>query len=563
MKNIFTKLALILIISNKLLSEDNVINTVDHKNTNLVKYLDLIKYNIKEKTEILPYILEEEDGVFLEIGMGGDPIINLFSQIPSNKNATIIASDVDNRILELLLERHPQLEKYASNHSSGPKLILKQLNAIDMQYFSDNYLSGINASSLVHEIVSYAGGINAFNSFFKESFRVLKPDGVLIYRDPEAVLLKNKTVKANLKNKSIKLFTHIFLTKFLDNSYCNLAKSNKKFVQYNAKDITFYCYKQYSKELCTLTYDEYLKTQSYDIDFSRQYTVRLPLGLIREIERHYLVYLKECNPLAFVKCMPKINTDLFFLSYLSNNSIKAFQEFLTYNQVESKDGLINSETKDLLNETIDNKVKPIEYGLKILIPSQVKKQKLINLLKQEGFEPGFYIKLIKKDTYLIDYRLFSLFYDFFSESILDENNKLLNPEDAVHAIYLKSEGDETYCYYSDDELISKVAMITLEDNKDPSNLMVLCPVSAEHNKFIPRICYQKVLNDVVEVTDNAGYSIKNKEGKRIIHFKKTELSKAIEIYKTIINSDPDRYINLQSLVNTLTVTQPETLYGKK
>ena len=140
MKNIFTKLALILIISNKLLSEENVINTVDHKNTNLVKYLDLIKFNIQEKTEILPYILEEDDGVFLEIGMGGDPIINLFSQIPSNKNTTIIASDVDNRILELLLERHPQLEKYASNHSSGPKLILKQLNAIDMQYFNDNYL---------------------------------------------------------------------------------------------------------------------------------------------------------------------------------------------------------------------------------------------------------------------------------------------------------------------------------------------------------------------------------------------------------------------------------------
>ncbi|MES2200207.1 MAG: hypothetical protein V4489_08580 [Chlamydiota bacterium] len=563
MKKIFIKLFFILAASGRITAEDIPINTVDHKNTNLVKYLDLIKYNIKEKTEILPYILEKPDGIFLEIGTGGDPITNLFTQIPSNNPSTIIASDVDNNVLELLIQRHPELQPYLSNNSFGPKLVLKQLNAIDMQCFDNDYLSGINASSVVHEIVSYAGGIDAFQAFFKESFRVLKPDGVLIYRDPEAVLLKNKIIKANFKNKSIKLFTHIFLTKFLDNSYCNLAKSNKKFTQYNTNEITFYLYKQYSKELCTLTYDEYLKTQSYDIDFSRQYTVKLPLGLVREIERHYLIYLKECNPLAFIKCMPKINTDMFFVNYLSNNARKAFQDFLTKHQIECKDGLINAEAKDVLNATIDDVVKPIEFGLKILIPSQLKKQKLINLLKKEGFEPGFYIKLIKKDTYLLDYRLFSLFYDFISESILDDTNKLLTKEDSVHAIYLKSEGDETYCYYSDDELISKVAIATIGENELSADLMVLCPVSSEHNKFIPRICYQKILSDVVEVTDNAGYSIKNKEGKRIIHFRKMKLSEAVKIYKTIINSDPDRYVNLQALVNNLHIEQESILAAKK
>lgn len=531
---------------------NSIINTVDHKNSHLVQYLNLIKYNVDEKIEILPYILKQDGGVFLEIGTGGDPIGKLLSQIPSDFSTTIIASDIDNNILELLPQRHIQLKEYI-NAPSGPKLVLKQLNAIDMSHFENDSLFGINASSLVHEIVSYAGGTSALEKFFSEALRVLKYDGILIYRDPESVLDKNKIIKANFRNKSIKLFTHIFLTKFLDNSYSKLAKSNKKFIQYNTQDITFYCYKQYCQNLCKLNYNEYLKTQSYDIDFFRQYTIELPIGLCREIERHYIIYLKECNPLAFIKCIPKINSDIFSVSYLSNNSRDAFNNFLLKHQIVIQNDLINSKVKDLLNKTIDNALKPMEFGVRMVIPLQSKRQLLINLLKNEGFEPSIYIKLIKKDTYLLDYRIFSLFYDYISESILDNNNKLLYAEDAMHAIYLKSEGDESYCYYSDDELITKVADISLQQvklsaNKDLEEAMVLCPISFEHNRFVPRLCYQKILKDVLDINDNAGYPIKNREGKRVIHFKKMNFKCAMKIYKDIINSDPERYINLQKFI---------------
>ncbi|MBS0627073.1 MAG: hypothetical protein JSS09_02555 [Verrucomicrobia bacterium] len=68
------------------------------------------------------------------------------------------------------------------------------------------------------------------------------------------------------------------------------------------------------------------------------------------------------------------------------------------------------------------------------------------------------------------------------------------------------------------------------------------------------------MNDILEVTDNWRYSIKNREGKRIIHFKKMKLVDAIEIYKEIINSDPDRYTNLHYLVNDLSILLKEALF---
>src|SRR5438445_560663 len=87
-------------------------NPVGHKNMQLSLYLDLIKYNTQEKLGILPYILENPQGTYLEVGTGGDPIAKLLSNIPENISPTIVASDIDESILKLLPIRHPQLSKY-------------------------------------------------------------------------------------------------------------------------------------------------------------------------------------------------------------------------------------------------------------------------------------------------------------------------------------------------------------------------------------------------------------------------------------------------------------------
>ena len=49
---------------------------------------------------------------------------------------------------------------------------------------------------------------------FQEAFRTLEEGGVLIYRDPEGVLMPYNTVIMDLKTRPLKLFAHLFLCKF-------------------------------------------------------------------------------------------------------------------------------------------------------------------------------------------------------------------------------------------------------------------------------------------------------------------------------------------------------------
>ncbi len=527
------------------------IDPVDHKNLQLNLYLDLIKYNTQEKLGVLPYILDNPDGIYLEIGTGGDPIADLLSKIPDTMSPTIIASDVDENILKSLPSRHPELNKYLGNKSTGPRLILKQLNAIEMDRISDNYLSGINASAIVHEIVSYSGGIKGLNKFFAESFRILKKKGVLIYRDPEGVTQKNELINVEFKTKSIRLFVHIFIVKLLDDYCGKLALSGSKYKHYFPDKITFTIYKKNESLPCKLTYEKYLRLRSYEIDFSREYTVCLPRGLCREIERHYLTYLHQCNPLVFIKCVPYIDSSSYFINYLAHSTSMIFEKFLQNNSLNMVDNSVDISTKRKIDTTIANNTRVLEYGIPLHFSSGQKERFLWNLLKQYNLDPSIYILPINDGDYLLDYRIFGLLYDHLTEKIFDSANGPINERDLVHAQWLQREGEETYTYYSTDELITQVAKISLEQNKDESEKLVLCPLSPDHNKFIPRLCYKEVLKDSMKIDDLLGYPIKIKEGKRIIHFGKIPLKNALVIYEDIITRDPQSYKQLQQFVEKL------------
>lgn len=278
MKILLNKLFIIVICFLSINAADIEINTVEHKNLQLDLYLDFIRYNSQEKIGILPYILRKNDGVYLEIGTGGDPIAEMFKNIPTNSRPTIIASDIDEDILNSLPRRHPELQKYIDS-KQGPLLKLQQVNAIDMSNFKNNSLDGINASAILHEIISYAGGLEGMEKFFKEVFRTLKIGGILVYRDPESIANKKSMVTVTLKNKAVRLFAHIFLYKFLSKDGSSLAKAGIKFKMYNPDSVTFKIYKKNELTPTSLTFYEYLEVPSYDIDFSRKYTIMLPCGL--------------------------------------------------------------------------------------------------------------------------------------------------------------------------------------------------------------------------------------------------------------------------------------------
>jgi ubiquinone/menaquinone biosynthesis C-methylase UbiE len=535
-------------------TEESIANTVDHKNLNLSFYLDKIKYNTQEKLGILPYILANPNGVYLEIGTGGDPIAELLSRIPNDLSPTIIASDVDENILKILPTRHPQLNKYLTQKSTGAKLQLQQLDATSMGCFPDNYLSGINASAVVHEIISYAGGIDGFDKFFAESFRILKKDGILTYRDPESVPHKNESILANFKTPTIRLFTHIFLIKFLDNIDGSLAATGRKYKHYDTQNIVFTIYKKNETNSCKLNYQEYMQLRTYEIDFSRPYMLQLPRGLCREIERHYLTYLHDCNPLVFIKCTPIVGSELYTVNYLANSSSNVLNDFLQKHGLSlTVDGKIDTKTHEFINIQINNNIQALEYGILLHLVSKRSRRQLCMLLKEHNLDPNLYIIQIKEDEYLLDYRIFGLLYDDISNQIFNSNDKPINLDDTIHAQWLKREGEETYIYYSDDELITKVAEISLKQSQGNQERLILCPLSPTHNKFIPRLCYNDILKNSLDLNNAAGYHIKIKEGKRIIHFSKMPLDQALAIYTEIIKTKPHRYTHLQKFVDTIKV----------
>lgn len=527
------------------------LNVVNHKNTQLGLYLDEIRYNTHEKIGILPYILKNLKGKYLEIGTGGDPIAELLHKVPSDADITVIASDVDKQVLDSLLLRHPELQRYQEKESPV-QLDLQQLNAVDMSVFDNGELHGINASSVVHEIISYAGGFDSCKKFFQEACRVLEPGGVLVYRDPESVQNKHEQVTVSLYNKVSKLFAHVFIYKFLDTRGSVLADAGKKVILYDTNNITFYVYKKNEIKPVVLSYEEYLQTPSYDIDFSREYKIEMPAGLNRELLRHYLTYLHSCNPLVFAKMIPNLSTGTSLLNYYAHSTSNVVQEFLQFHGYQLQDHQIGLEHNALILSEIEKKCQVLEFGIPLHFASKKKEIQLRSLLKDYGFNPSMHIVTVDEKTCLLDYRVFGLLYDHIS-ALFDDKNAPVDTQEESHALWLKREGEEVYCYYSIDELLSNVLLHTYEQSQKVGG-MVLCPINVESSLFVDRWCYTELLKETFYVTDSFGYSQKVFDGKRIVHFGKKPLLEALDICDDIVKSDSSMYPLLNQTVQKLRTT---------
>lgn len=547
---------LYLLFSHVALSGDHITvgtrNAVEHKNLELDLYLDLIRYNACEKTGILPYILKNQGGTYLEIGTGGDPIVNMLSLIPKNLQLKIIASDIESKILEALPARHPQLQPYLNNQR-GTKIDLVQLDATDMTIFESDFFEGINASAVVHEIFSYAGGLDGVARFFQESCRVLKVGGTLVYRDPEAVANSKQLVSVDLKKKPMRLFAHIFIYKFLDSRGSCLAKSGYKVKSYSTNDISFRFYKKGAIVQSTLTYDEYIQTPFYEIDFTRSYSMNMPLGLCRELSRHYLTYLHQCNPLVFARIIPDVSGGEYIINYMAHSTRQILYEFF-HNKGKFVDcDQIDFDKRICVSDEIEKKLQVLEFGIPIYFECPKKLSKMRALLEELGFVPSNHMIFIDNKTVLLDYRIFGLLYDELNKIIFDRINGVVSSEDEVHAKWLKREGEEFYFYLSFDELITMVLKITQTKVLDESRnqrTYVLFPQGASDSQFIERRCYSELLKESLEVFDSLGYNISVVDGKRIINFKKMELHEAIDCCRDLIKSCPGKYKNLNDYINS-------------
>ena len=512
-----------------LCSLNTISQSTNHKNDDLSAYLNCIQHNIKEKIGILPYILNNRSGVYLEIGTGGDAIAEIMAHIAPDAHNLIIASDIEKEILEALPERHPQLIPFIQAQS-GPRLRLVRLNATDMSLFSNHFLDGINASALVHEIISYAGGISGAESFFKESCRILKPQGVLVYRDPEYVPNPDELVVMRLLNTHIRLFTHLFLYTFLKQKDSVLEST---YTRYTVDDVTISFFKPYASYQTTLSYIEYIATQTSMIDFNREHTLTLPCGLYQEIARHYITYIYQCNPLLFVQCIPHINDTHYTMHYISHHAKECCTAFFNkHNQIIEND-IITHEQKEMLDRETQKITQAIECGVPF---SGNHQELLITLYNQLDAAHAYPDNTLTKNT--LDYRVFALLFKELKKTFPD----LFTDTEIEHALWIQREGKEHYGYFSADALITYVIEHThmhFFDHNGNLQSYVLCPLSVDHSFFIERTCYSVFLQQSLALHTLTGHPLPIYDGKRIIHFAKMQIDDALKVCRAMVNSSTE------------------------
>lgn len=234
-------------------------------------YLGQISNNIEEKVDVIECALEKrrlpqaKDGKIriVELGTGGgESLRKLKKATASDSNVEMIALDVMPELLHPLREEL-NVEAVAADAGHMP--------------FESGSISGINASAILHEISSYGtrdrnGSMvymqDAVVTAFSEMNRVLMPEGIVAYRDVLAPAENIGDIKeVKYSRESWKLFAEWFLDDFIN-----------------------------------FRPDFYKKSDIEIKNDGRIFSLRAPIGLQREFQRHYLMlrdYLRRVKAKEF------------------------------------------------------------------------------------------------------------------------------------------------------------------------------------------------------------------------------------------------------------------------
>ena len=426
--------------------------SVEHKDEFIDTYLNNISGNLDEKTEIITHICQNPNGTYIDIGTGGDAVYNIIKKIPKNFETCLIASDIDPVVLESIKKRRPEILKYL-NATSGPKIELVPMSAVNMVSIKNNSISGIGASALVHEIFSYITPKSSLDQLLDETCRVLEKNGIFVYRDPKWVNNPQESCILVIKNNLTKYYISLFLSKFLDRKF-SMIKDYKgdcyKPDRYTDELIQINVYIKGHAEMKKLSFNEFINTPSSLIDYIKNFSIEAPLGLIAEMQRHYLMFLK--NYFA-----PGLIDERFFKNDLDINTLSKEEKDILINFARRKsltinDNLIKKEDFPLYFKDANKLTELFEKEMKISPNENIDFVSFIKNISFEGINRNLFF-LEDSKTLVIDPKMLALLFHGKDEGIF---KYLQNEKDFPWDIleHLKLEGEEHYFYKTTDELIT-------------------------------------------------------------------------------------------------------------
>jgi len=489
----------------------------------------------------------------LDIGTGGDGIAHMVLQLPKHIRPTLIAADIDQNVINSIQKRHPQVTPFI-NSIKGPKVELITMSAVKMNAIKDSSIMGIGASALMHEISSYISSKSPIDQFVSEVLRILEKDGVFIYRDPLWVDHPHEQGILILRNQPARFYAFLFLSKLLDRNFSQIKDYRGiccKPSLYQPSDIKIDAYLKNSNCIAQskqISFEDFLNHSSR-IDYSKTISIEAPRGLIMEIQRHYLMFLKDYFPLYLID--EKLLDDDLSINKLNTEQKDALLSTLRRKSISLHDGVLrkNDFSQLLVENYILEEIFNKGYRTKIDTENKPFIQAIIEQLN--AFKDYRHLIYFTDKEYLtIDPIFLSLLFQGPEKGIfrfLSENSL---PMDTLE--HLKLEGEEHYYYMTIDQLITYMGQYSKFELKDTHKMgYLLAPLSVEHIRKTPRIFYKNILNRDMLIMDLHGNIHEPITDKSVIHFKLQSENSAYNIYKQLIRDEPNKFPTLTTWMNSM------------
>ena len=417
--------------------------------------------------------------------------------------------DVSKQVLDSLRSRL----SLALNGFEQQNFSFYEANAALRLPFDDSSIAAVTASSMVHELFSYGGGIEAIDSFAKEAARILRQDGLLIYRDPEGSEL-HELNDLSLKTHFSRGFFPFFSSKFLNR---NISDLNRPDLDYADRSLV-------KRDNMQLDFASYLSNipDFYD---TRTIQINSLSGISKEFQRHFVLFCKDVVPEAGYIVVDE-DEKFIKVRFVSLDSSSIFEQFC--NPVETtNDGCYKVNKDDWLsyveyvNEKIAFLFKPVELN----IPNREALAEFKDFLSSNSIPFEF-----TGNTLVLAPSVCNLAYLKLVEISSLYGVEISLPERLETAFrWSVREGEEHYFYGSESDVIANFAKSSLiENDNDKYGFSCLCPLSASHSRFHARSDHTAFLNYHL-------HGDKILDGKRHIHFSKMPLEKAIPILSNLLS----------------------------
>jgi SAM-dependent methyltransferase len=525
-------------------SGDNA--SVDHKQANLNGYLREIGEEQEEKTQLLEHIIKKGNGTYLDLGTGGDSVAYIIKRISKKLPVTFIASDIDQEILDSIPVTHPSLKPFLDEtKDKALKVRLRRMDATNMNSIKKSSIDGIGASALVHEVFSYVPPKSSIDQLFLELLRVLNKDGVFIYRDPKWDENPYQDCLVILKDYMAKFFTVLFLPRFLDMNYSSHVDYENRCVKpniYKGCHIRINFFSRESKKTQKVKVDEFLNIPTSNIDFSRNVTIEAPRGLVSELQRHYILFMKN----VFVTDL--VDRDFFSRDIIRMDSFPT-QEMSVLKSFMRMRGLKNFDkfsTDVPVFASILKEKKAFYEFMENGLYAEIKDEGKVNKTMEKLYKKGLNRSLVKNDGEMIwlDPKVAALLFNGEHVGLYDSLGCIGKDYPMTVLDWINREGEEFYFYKTTDKFITYLGRFSKYYLKGTDKQgYILAPMTSDSIKTVSRDLYKSVVNHHMVVMDIDGKVQETPFDKNIIHFRLMKESDAIAVYRDLINTK--RYKRLE------------------